>query len=267
MAVQQTARPCCGPIPIVLVYLAAAFGSCAAVADDGGATDDGDQWISLFDGKSLDGWFIKCRPEDSGKRGYWRVEDGAITARGTSETNHNYIWLLTDQEYGDFELRMKVQTFSPSTGNSGVQVRSRYDDDAFWLDGPQVDIHPGGPWRCGFIYDETREVKAWLWPDVGGPANAKPEHAPEVWKWNHADDEDVWNEIRIICNATNIKTIVNGVTVADFDGAGRLDDTAHRAHNVGLVGHIGLQIHPGKTVHVRFKDIQIRPLHRRTSEQ
>ncbi len=43
---------------MVLGFLAAAFASCAALADDEVATDDGDQWIPLFDGKSLDGWFI-----------------------------------------------------------------------------------------------------------------------------------------------------------------------------------------------------------------
>ena len=39
-----------------------------------------------------------------------------------------------------------------------------------------------------------------------------------------------------------------------------LDDAAHKSHNVGLHGHIGLQIHPGQQLHIRFKDIQLRPL-------
>ena len=52
----------------------------------------------------------------------------------------------------------------------------------------------------------------------------------------------------------------NGVTIADCDGAGRLDDKAHRSHNVGLTGHIGLQIHPGKELLIRFKDIEVREL-------
>jgi hypothetical protein len=260
MVNQQKAQRCCSVILVMLAFLATILASGAVPADAPQATADGDGWTSLFDGQSLDGWSIKCRPEDSQKRGYWRVEQGTITARGASKTKHNYIWLLTDQEFGDFELRMKIQTYSTSAGNSGVQVRSRYDDEALWLDGPQVDINPGGPWRCGFIYDETREVKAWLWPDVGGPANAQPDHAPTGWKWYHADEKDVWNDIQIICNGTHIETIVNGVTVADYDGSGRLNDAAHQAHNVGLVGHVGLQIHPGKTVLIRFKDIAIRPL-------
>lgn len=235
---------------------------CRTGSGRSGEVEEEDGWISLFDGKSLDGWFVECVPDDDDKRGYWRVEDGTITARGVSDAGHDYIWLLTDQEYRDFELRLKVQTSSKSASNSGVQLRSRYDGDALWLDGPQVDINPGGPWRCGFLYDETREVKAWLWPDVGGPANAKPAHAPEGWKWFHAEEEDVGNDMRIVCDGTHITTIVNGVTIADYDGAGRLDDAAHRAHRVGLEGHIGLQIHRGREILIRFRDLEIRPGHR-----
>jgi hypothetical protein len=217
-------------------------------------------WIKLFNGEDLDGWMVKCRPEDKEKAGYWKVFGRTITAETPAGSKHNYIWLLTEAEYQDFELRLKVQSYSSSTGNSGVQVRSRYDEEAHWLDGPQVDIHPPAPWRCGFIYDETREAKIWLWPDVGKPANAKPHHAPEGWNWKHAYGDDTWNDVHILCEGTRIRTTVNGVLVADYDGAGRLDDEDHRRHNVGLKGHIGLQIHPGKKLLIRFKDIEIRPL-------
>lgn len=225
----------------------------AAAAEESG-------WTDLFNGRDLSGWMVKCRPADRDKAGYWKVDNGAITAETPPGSDHHYIWLLTEKEYGDFELAMKVQTLSTSSGNSGIQLRSRYDDAAGWLDGPQVDINPPGPWRTGFIYDETRGVQVWLWPDVGKPANAKPEHAPAGWKWQHADDADRWNEIRIVCRGTRITTVVNGVTVADYDGAGRLDDDVHRSRNVGLRGHIGLQIHPGGELLIRFKDIRLREL-------
>lgn len=220
------------------------------------APDDG--WMDLFNGRNLDGWVVKCRPGDQDKD-YWKVEDGAITATVPRGSKHHYIWLLTEREFGDFELRLKVQTFKDTTGNSGVQVRSRYDDEAYWLDGPQVDIHPPGPWRTGFIYDETRGAQIWISPITGKPSMAKPQHAPKGWNWKHAADGDEWNDIRIICNGKKIMTIVNGVTVSDYDGAGRLDDKHHLVRKVGLKGHIGLQIHPGGTMRIRFKDIQLKP--------
>ena len=91
---------------------------------------------------------------------------------------------------------------------------------------------------CGFIYDETREAKVWLWPDVGRPANAKPSHAPKGWKWFHAGDDNRWNDVHIRCQGTRITTTINGVAVADYDGSGRLDDAAHRKHGVGLAGQV-----------------------------
>lgn len=237
-----------------------AAGDEAAPSRDG--AEEGSGWGSLFNGRDLTGWVIKCQPQDLDKRGYWKVVDGAIAAETPPGSRHNYIWLLTEKEYGDFELCLQVQADAASTGNSGIQVRSRYDDAAGWLHGPQVDLNPPGPWRCGFIYDETKGVQVWLWPDVGRPANAKPEHAPPGWKWYPAGPgaEQAWNEVRIRCQGTRIRTWVNGVAVADYEGAGRLDDEAHRSRGVGLKGQIGLQIHPGHELRIRFKDIRVKPL-------
>lgn len=215
------------------------------------------EWKHLFDGKSLNGWMVKCRPQDKDKH-YWKVDKGTITAEVPQGSKHHYIWLLTKAEYSDFELRLKVQSYAASTGNSGIQVRSRYDDQAGWLDGPQVDINPPAAWRCGFIYDETREVKQWISPITGPPSEAKPSDAPRGWKWFHADQGDGWNDVHIISKGTRIKTIINGVTVCDYNGTGILDDDNHQRHNVGIKGHIGLQIHPGKNMVIRFRDIKIK---------
>ena len=64
----------------------------------------------------------------------------------------------------------------------------------------------------------------------------------------------------IVCRGTKITTVINGVTVADYDETGRLDDEVHRAHNVGMKGHIALQIHSGKQLLIRFTDIELREL-------
>lgn len=155
-------------------------------------------------------------------------------------------------------MKLKIQSSASRPGNSGVQVRSRYDDEAGWLDGPQLDINPPGPWRNGFIYDETRGVKSWITPIVGPPSMAKPEHAVEGWTWEHGDEADAWNDMHIICRGTRIKAVINGVTVTDYDGAGILDDETHRKHNVGMKGHICLQIHPGGEMRIRFKELRVR---------
>ncbi|RMF97426.1 MAG: hypothetical protein D6741_10075, partial [Planctomycetota bacterium] len=57
------------------------------------AQEEKPETIRLFDGKSLDGWMVKCRPQDNDKRGYWKVVDGTITAEVPEGSKHHYIWL------------------------------------------------------------------------------------------------------------------------------------------------------------------------------
>ncbi|MHC4727462.1 MAG: 3-keto-disaccharide hydrolase, partial [Planctomycetota bacterium] len=74
-----------------------------------------DDWVSLFDGKSLNGWSVH-----SGFAKY-HIEDDAIvgsTVKGSPNT-----FLCTDREYGDFILEFEV-LLDPRL-NSGVQIRSK----------------------------------------------------------------------------------------------------------------------------------------------
>ena len=57
-----------------------------------------------------------------------------------------------------------------------------------------------------------------------------------------------------------IKTVLNGVTMVDYDASGVLDDELHRQHNVGTKGLIALQIHSFQELKLRFKDIRIKTL-------
>jgi hypothetical protein len=66
--------------------------------------------------------------------------------------------------------------------------------------------------------------------------------------------------LEITARGTKIKSVLNGVTVADYDGTGVLDDELHRKLQVGLRGMIGLQIHSSDELKLRFKDIRIKPL-------
>lgn len=212
-------------------------------------------WTPLFNGKDLGGWQIECKPVDKDKT-FWKAADGRIVCDSMGRGKHDYVWLITDREYGDFELKLKVRGHAPrSRGNSGVQVRSRYDAKAQWLDGPQVDIHPPAPWRTGLIYDETRETRRWISPSLPN-WNIKRDQAPKEFRWN----ADGWNNLVIRCEGTKILTRLNGLVMSDLEGHGVLDDAAHRKHNVGLTGHIALQLHSRDQLLIEFKDIYIRPL-------
>lgn len=216
------------------------------------------EWTPLFDGKTLRGWHVAAASADRAK-GFWKVEDGAITCDSLGHKDHGYFWLVSDAEFGDFELSFEVRGFAASPGNSGVQVRSRYDEQAGWLDGPQVDIHPPAPWRSGLIYDETRETKRWIYPSLPD-WRIEPAQGPKEWKWRQPGDGDGWNQVRIVCRGTRIQSIVNGVPIADYEGAGLLDDAAHRRHNVGLRGHLALQLHDKDELRIQYRNLRIRSL-------
>lgn len=237
-----------------LAVLAGGLLLAAAQAPEAGQSG---AWRSLFDGKTLGGWHVAARPEDRGK-GFWKVENGAIVCDSRGRRDHDYVWLVSDGEYRDFQLRLKVRSFRDSTGNAGVQVRSRYDGEAFWMNGPQVDIHPPAPWRTGLIYDETYEARRWIFPSLKN-WEIGPESGPKKWLWRHADEEGGWNLVEVACRGLRIQTRVNGIAIADLDGAGVLDDEAHRRRRVGREGHIALQLHSRDELHIEFKDIEIRP--------
>ena len=193
---------------------------------------------SLFDGKTLAGWHVAAKPEDRAKT-FWTVRDGAITCDSLGRKDHDYVWLVSDQEFDDFELTLQVKGFANSPGNSGVQFRSRYDEALGWLHGPQADIHPPAPFRSGLIYDETRETRRWIFPSLPD-WKITPEQGPRNWKWNG----DGWNDIVIRARGLHVTTIVNGVTITDQDFTGVLDDAAHRSHYALGGAAIALQLRP-----------------------
>jgi hypothetical protein len=216
---------------------------------------------ALFDGKTLRGWTIKSKPADKGLAAkFWTVNNGTIVADSMGHKEHDYVWLATDKEYGDFELRLRFQAERGNPGNSGIQFRSRYDDQAGYLDGPQIDINPPAPWRTGMIWDETRGSQRWLCPKVPEGKWVDESMAPQGFKFVYAGDGNGWNALRIVAQGMKIKAWLNEVLVSDYDGTGVLDDAVHQRHNVGRKGVIALQIHTHDELRIRFKDLRVKEL-------
>ncbi len=59
----------------------------------------GNQWNSLFNGRDLSGWTVKCRSADRGKT-FWTVDQGNILCDSMGRKDHDYVWLLTEQDTG-----------------------------------------------------------------------------------------------------------------------------------------------------------------------
>src|SRR5207248_177444 len=76
-------------------------------------------WLSLFDGKSLDGW------ERKGGTAEYKVEDDMIVGTTVARSPNTF---LCKGPFGDFDLEFDVLSDKPL--NSGVQIRSHtYEKD------------------------------------------------------------------------------------------------------------------------------------------
>ena len=64
------------------------------------ASASADDWVALFDGKTLEGW--------QGDPAIWSVEDGEIVGRTTPETNRT-TYLHRDGVFDDFELEFDIK--------------------------------------------------------------------------------------------------------------------------------------------------------------
>lgn len=222
-------------------------------------------WQNLFNEENLNGWTIFCADDDREKE-YWYVQNGEIICDTKGRRDHGYIWLQHDATFDDFELRLKFQSLRENKGNTGLMIRSNYDTTALiesengkygWMDGPQVDFDPNIPWRNGFLYDETREYRRWIDPDLPNWKISEEEYAPKKFVHFFEDEGPGWNDLTVICKGTNITTIVNNIIVKEFDGDGIINDEFHQKHGVGMNGHIALQLHKGGSNQLRFKDIEI----------
>ena len=180
-----------------------------------------DGFNPLFNGKDLSGWIT---PDD---KDLFSVEDGEIVGRTKDGQLKKNEFLVVDKPYGDFVLKLKVKVLS---GNSGVQIRSERAKDGA-VAGPQADAASG--WY-GTFYEERRRGILQQYPKEKVGSVAK--------------DKD-WNDYVITAMGDHITVSINGTVVNDL--------TDSKFEKTGV---IGLQVHAGPPMEVRFKDVEIKPL-------
>ena len=213
-------------------------GTAAPAAERAAPPAEGAGWISLFDGKTLNGWITSSRtPSRTG------VEDGALNPHRSG----GYM-LIHEKQWSDFVLALD---FKLSKGcNSGIFVRTfpltpRSGKDV-GFNGIEValdDTAGAGYHDTGAIYDLVKPAKNAMKP---------------AGEWNH---------IEITCDRNLIEVALNGerVTRMDLDqfpqphlrpdGTMHKFDVAYKDHP--RRGYIGLQDHGSPCW---FKNIRIRPL-------
>ena len=202
----------------------------------------GDEWLSLFDGRTLDGWEVR---EDNGK---FFVEDGAIVGETTAGVKGSY--LCTKESYDNFVLELE---FKIDEGlNSGVQIRSGvYEEETttLYMSG-KLKLGPR-TYNAGQVYGYQIEIdtseRAWS----GGLYEAGRRGWLQTLEYNEparrAFKQGEWNKLRIQAVQDSVKTWLNGVPATDTRDAWCTS------------GLIGFQLHGSKDSgkQVRFRNIRI----------
>ncbi len=187
----------------------------------------GNGWISLFDGKSFNGWKFSEKP------GTFKIEDGSIVVNGP-RSHLYYDGPVMNHNFKNFEVKVQVMTKPGS--NSGFYFHTAYQDVGFPDKGFEVQVNNSHTdWkRTAGLYDivDTRET--------------------------YVKDNE-WFTLYIRVAGKHVITKINDKTVVDYtepEGA-----AAAKGHPGRVIssGTFALQGHDPKSM-VLFKDIMVKPL-------
>ena len=184
------------------------------------------KWISLFDGKTLDGWKKNQNPQT------FSVEDGAIKVAGPV-SHLFYDGPVNNHTFKNFEFKAMVMT-KPGA-NSGIYFHTAFQPEGFPGKGYEVQVNNSHTdWRrTGSLYS-IQDVKE-----------------------TYVKDNE-WYEEYIMVQGKNITVKINGKTVVEYTEP---DDVGSK--NIGgraiATGTFALQGHdPGSVVY--YKDIMVKLL-------
>ena len=212
------------------------------------AEDDG--FVSIFDGKTLEGW--------DGKPGFWSVRDGAITGQTTAKnpTAGNTFIIWRGGKVGDFELNLEyriVGNNEAGQANSGIQYRSFETPDNKWgVGGYQGDFEAGGRFS-GILYGENfRGILAHRGQETVIKEGGKVEVIGSIGDSDEIQakiKKEDWNDYHIIAKGFHFVHKINGVVTAKATD----EDSARRA-----TGIVALQLHQGPPMTVQFRNIRLK---------
>lgn len=210
-------------------------------------TNENEEWISLFDGTSLDQW-----------RGYlsddmyseWTIEDGVMAFTPGPEGGKN---IITKSTFTNFVLSLEWKV--SEGGNSGI-FWGVYEDEKYseaYMTGPEIQVLDNERHPDSFIANGTHKAGS-LYDMIGCP----DEHINPAGEWNLC-------VIEVNQDENLAKVSMNGTQVMEFPlhGEGWEEMVANskfkdwEGFGKYKTGHIGLQDHSDK---VWFRDIKIKSL-------
>jgi hypothetical protein len=196
-------------------------------------TNASEDWIPLFDGRSLDGWRTDEHPET------WRIEEGCLVARG-QRSHLFYQGSVGEHCFRNFELVAEVRT--EPAANSAIYFHTQYPETGGPLKGYRVQInnaHAGDGASCA-------------WNRTGSLSGVR-----NIYRTNVSDGR--WFELRLKVVAPRIRIWTDGHSTVDYVEPDRPVRRPEDARRVLSRGTIALQGHDPASV-VAFRKIAIRIL-------
>lgn len=257
-----------------MVAMAMNCGVAAGQAETGSqeATNFGDLegYISIFDGKSLNGW--------EGQAGLWRVESGAIVGETAKDmfvswAFPNTFLIRRGITAKDFDLKLEIKV--EKGGGSGIQYRSSVGTEAgktpgkanegrdprWSMIGPQADfwypVDEKAKDYSGQLYSQNtgRGIIAWR----GQVVESLPGRGAQVvgtigdrGKLGALVKDGDWNQYMIMARGGVMLHILNGQLMAVL-----VDDDPASSNNVS--GLFGLQVE-GVPCKVSFRELWLRKI-------
>lgn len=187
----------------------------------------GKKWISLFDGKSFNGWKMGENP------GTFSIEDGSIKVAGP-RSHLYYDGPVMNHDFKNFEFKAQVMTKPGS--NSGIYFHTVFQEKGFPDKGFEVQVNNSHTdWkRSGGLYDikDTREVYV---------------------------KDDVWYTEYIRVEGKHVIVKINDQVVTDWTQPEDFVPAKNHLNRIIASGTFALQGHDPKSI-VYYKDIMVRAL-------
>lgn len=179
-----------------------------------------DSSLSLFNGTSLEGW--ECEPVE--QTADWKAVEGELLGENPGE-EASIIW--TTSSFGDFEVECEYITLTDDY-DTGLFIRGLSH---------QVQI--------GISRSLQKDMTACIY----APEDEQGSYPGQTDKVEEFHKVGEWNHLKVLVNGKRIQTFLNGEPMVDYTGVVLVDE-----------GPIGLQLHGGVHMSVKFRNIRVQEL-------
>jgi len=261
--------PACRRFGYAAVLLAAVLAGHSPLRGQPAPSPESDGWVSLFNGKNLDGWytFLPSTGKNADPKRVFKVEDGMIHILDIPVTGdkQEFGYLATEHEFGHCRIRAEfkwgTKRFPPREEDKRDSGLLYYftGPDKVWPRALELQIQEtdvGDLWILEGMRITTKvETEGYPMYVLSGPT--RTQSRGRIVKFGDFEDRNGWNTVEAILDGDRITHLVNGRAVMrawDIQQTS-LDDPAKTVPATG--GRIMLQ---AEGAEIWFRNVQMKPL-------